>query len=183
RGLIAAIENFASSSGMLAEQIWDRPDIPEAHMHLGKPCGAAMPLMWAHAEYIKLLRSVRDNRVFDLIPPVADRYLAGKGRKDLELWKSKRQVRMIAAGSTLRVVLAGGFRLRLSRDGGQSSQEMASTTSGIRVSYGDIATHHGQNGVVQFTFVETGVQEFRGKMFEVKVSNQHSAISTQFART
>src|SRR5262249_15962981 len=176
RGLIAAIENFASSSGMLAEQIWDRPDIPEAHMHLGKPCGAAMPLMWAHAEYIKLLRSVRDNRVFDLIPPVADRYLAGKGRKDLELWKSKRQGRGIAAGRRVGVVLGGDFRLRWSVDGGQRSQESASKPSGIGLSYVDIVTRPGQNGAVQFTFVETGVQEFRGKMFEVKISNQHSAI-------
>ena len=171
RGLVAAIENFASSSGMMPEQIWDRPDIPEAHMYFGKPCGAAMPLMWAHAEYIKLLRSVRDNRVFDLVQPVADRYLANKGRKDLELWKSKRQVRMIAAGSTLRVVLTGDFRLRWSVDGGLSSQEMASTPSGIGSSYVDIATLPGQSGAVQFTFVETGVEEFRGKGFEVKIRN------------
>src|SRR5664279_4634401 len=33
----------------------------------------AMPLMWAHAEYIKLLRSVRDARVSDLIPEVPSR--------------------------------------------------------------------------------------------------------------
>ncbi|HKD15453.1 MAG TPA: glycoside hydrolase family 15 protein [Candidatus Angelobacter sp.] len=175
RGLIAAIENFASSSGMLPEQIWDRPDISEAHMYFGKPCGAAMPLMWAHAEYIKLLRSVRDNRVFDLVQPVADRYLANKGRKDLELWKSKRQVRMIAAGSTLRVVLAGDFRLRWSVDGGLGSQEMASTPSGIGSSYVDIATLPGQSGAVQFTFLETGADEFRGKMFEVKVSSSKTA--------
>src|SRR5215472_11416373 len=157
------------------EQVWDRPDIHEAPMYFGKPCGAAMPLMWAHAEYIKLLRSVRDNRVFDLVQPVADRYLANKGRKDLELWKSKRQVRMIAAGSTLRVVLAGDFRLRWSVDGGLGSQEMASTPSGIGSSYVDIATRPGQSGAVQFTFVETGADEFRGKMFEVKVSSSKTA--------
>ena len=44
-------------------------------MFLGRPTGSAMPLMWAHAEYIKLLRSVSDGHVFDLIPEVASRYL------------------------------------------------------------------------------------------------------------
>ena len=35
-----------------------------------------MPLMWAHAEHVKLLRSVRDGRVFDRAEAVAQRYLA-----------------------------------------------------------------------------------------------------------
>ena len=33
-----------------------------------------MPLMLAHAEYIKLLRSTHDGQVFDRIPAVAERY-------------------------------------------------------------------------------------------------------------
>jgi len=169
RGLIAAMENFATSSGMLPEQIWDQPDIPAAHMYFAKPCGAAMPLMWAHAEYIKLLRSVRDNKVFDLLPPVAERYLENKGRKDLEVWKSMRRVAEIAAGKVLRIVLAGDFRVRWSMDGGQCNQESASTHSGIGLSYVDIATRPGPSGVVRFTFVEAG-EEFRNKTFEVKVS-------------
>ena len=55
-------------------KFWDAADIPDAHMYLGRFTGSAMPLMWSHAEYIKLLRSVRDNRVFDFIPEVAERY-------------------------------------------------------------------------------------------------------------
>ncbi len=31
-------------------------------------CGSAMPLMWAHAEYIKLLRSTADGKVYDTVP-------------------------------------------------------------------------------------------------------------------
>jgi len=171
RSLIATMENFSSSSGMLPEQIWDQPDLPEAHMYFGRPCGAAMPLMWAHAEYIKLLRSVRDRRVFDLVTPVAERYLEDRGRKDLEVWKLKRQVREIAAGKVLRVQVPGDFRLRWSINGGQDSQESASTASGLGAGFVDIATKRGQSAPVQFTFLETEVKEFLGKGFEVKVSN------------
>ncbi|HEY6350942.1 MAG TPA: glycoside hydrolase family 15 protein [Candidatus Angelobacter sp.] len=168
RSLIAAMENFSTSSGMLPEQIWDQPDLPHAHMRLGKPCGAAMPLMWAHAEYIKLLRSVRDRRVFDLIAPVAERYLENKGRKDLEIWKSTRRMREIATGKVLRVQAAGDFRLRWTIDGGES-QESTSVASGLDIGFVDIPTPPGQSGEVRFTFVETEVAEFLDKSFEVGI--------------
>jgi glucoamylase len=57
RPYLDALEGFAKGSGLLPEQVCDEPDQPEVHMYLGRPTGAAMPLMWAHAEYIKLLRS------------------------------------------------------------------------------------------------------------------------------
>jgi hypothetical protein len=71
-------------------------------MFLGRPTGSAMPLMWAHAEYIKLLRSVADGRVFDLIPEVAERFLSGRNtRHRIEVWKHNRQVSSIRQNSTL----------------------------------------------------------------------------------
>ena len=59
QALVGAIEQFSSEGGMLPEQIWDAPDLPERGMFLGRPSGSAMPLAWAHSEYIKLLRSRR----------------------------------------------------------------------------------------------------------------------------
>jgi glucoamylase len=70
------MEGFSSPAGLLPEQVWDEKDWPEVYMFLGQPTGSAMPLMWAHAENIKLLRSVSDDRVFDLVPEVSDRYLS-----------------------------------------------------------------------------------------------------------
>ena len=72
---LRAIENFTTGIGLIPEQIWDGPDMPAKYLCSGGPTGAANPLMWAHSEYVKLLRSVVDNRVFDLIEPVAHRYL------------------------------------------------------------------------------------------------------------
>ena len=61
---LRALENFTTGVGLLPEQIWDAPDIPDQHMIFGKATGAAIPLMWAHAEYVKLLRSVVDEPDF-----------------------------------------------------------------------------------------------------------------------
>ena len=59
-------------------------------MYFGRSAGSAQPLVWAHAEYMKLLRSVADGRVFDRISVVEERYGVRKeDRKFLKAaWKS-----------------------------------------------------------------------------------------------
>jgi glucoamylase len=73
RGLLRVMESFASDGGLLPEQVWDAPDIPARELYFGRPSGSAMPLVWAHAEHVKLLRSLRDGRVFDLPPQTVQR--------------------------------------------------------------------------------------------------------------
>src|ERR1700721_1366814 len=85
---VQAIEGFASATGLLPEQVWDEQDLPGMHMFLGRPTGSATPLMWAHAEYVKLLRSVSDGRPFDLVPEAANRYLGDRKLcQSIEIWK------------------------------------------------------------------------------------------------
>ena len=79
--LIATYEGFAKRGQMVPEQVWDEADLPERELFLGKPGGSAMPLVWAHAEYLKLLRSAKDGKVFDRIDPVYERYCEPEGRK------------------------------------------------------------------------------------------------------
>ena len=61
---IRAAEAFTTGIGLFPEQIWDLPDLPHEHMFFGKATGAAIPLLWAHAEYVTLLRSMLDNKSF-----------------------------------------------------------------------------------------------------------------------
>src|SRR5260370_5979021 len=73
---LQAMEGFAGTRGLLAEQLWDSADVPSSPpMVQGQPTGSAMPLAWAHAEYIRLVRSASDGKVFDRIDLVADRDL------------------------------------------------------------------------------------------------------------
>ncbi|HEX4619177.1 MAG TPA: glycoside hydrolase family 15 protein, partial [Steroidobacteraceae bacterium] len=51
--LIMAMLRMASPGGMLPEQVWDAEPIPARGLEPGRPTGGAMPLVWAHAEYIK----------------------------------------------------------------------------------------------------------------------------------
>ena len=92
---IRAMEGFATSTQLLPEQVWALPDQPKAHMVFGRPTGGAMPLLWAHGEYLKLVRSAADGQVFDLISEVADRYRKRRKAPPLEVWKFNRQVRSL----------------------------------------------------------------------------------------
>jgi glucoamylase len=64
---VQAMEAFSTPSLMIPEQVWD------AGPGAGQPTGAATPLGWSHGEYIKLLRSRLERRVWDQIPLVVNR--------------------------------------------------------------------------------------------------------------
>jgi len=177
--LIRAIEQFAFKGRMLPEQIWDAPDVKSAGMHFGGPAGSAMPLMWAHAEYVKLLRSVADGRVFDLIPVVAERYLKGRGRKDLEVWKPTRQVREVTAGQVLRIQAPASFLLHWTNDAWVSATDTPSISTGLGIEFADIAIPGNQKAPVQFTFFWPGTNRWEGHNYEVRVkqTNMHAVAA------
>jgi glucoamylase len=167
--LVAAIERFASTGGLLPEQVWDQDDIPSALMVRGRTAGSAMPLLWAHAEYVKLLRSVADGRVFDLIPVVADRYLAGRGRRDLEVWKLTRQVREVAPGQVLRVQAGRPFALQWSADLWQTAVRTEATTTRLGPAFVDLPVAPGQRAPLRFTFYWTDDSCWECRDYEVRV--------------
>ncbi|HTL93292.1 MAG TPA: glycoside hydrolase family 15 protein, partial [Steroidobacteraceae bacterium] len=62
---LVAMTRMASAGGMLPEQVWDAAPIPTRGLAPGRPTGAAMPLVWAHAEYLKLVASRKLRHPFD----------------------------------------------------------------------------------------------------------------------
>src|ERR1035437_10266629 len=57
---------------MISEQLWNAEDL--AATRGGLPTGAAMPLCWAYAEYVSLVRSAHDGICFDRAEPVFQSY-------------------------------------------------------------------------------------------------------------
>jgi glucoamylase len=163
------MERFASKGGMLPEQVWDEPDLPSSRMHLGKPTGSAMPLVWAHAEYIKLLRSAHDGQVFDCVPVVADRYLSSRGRKNLEIWKPIQQVKTVKTGETLRIQAPRPFRLHWSDDDWQTVHDTEANSSGLGIDHVDIPITRSQRAPIRFTFLWTDEDCWEGHDYEVTV--------------
>jgi glucoamylase len=132
--LIRTYEEFATGGQMMPEQVWDEPDMPDTSMRRGQPDGSAVPLVWAHAEYLKLLRSALDGKVFDRIDPVFARYCEPEGRKqrrtNLEIYSFRRPIQTIPAGSTLRILDERRFELTWSADNWQTTQAIVSRNMG-----------------------------------------------------
>jgi len=167
---LRALERFARPAGMLPEQVWDEPDRPDLRMFLGRPTGSARPLMWAHAEYIKLLRSVHDGQVFDLVTEVADRYLPpGRGRKDLEIWKHNRRVSSVRPGQTLRIQAGGPFMLHWSGDDWDKPADTLSTGTAVGIEFVDLPVGPDARGAIRFTFFWREPQRWEGEDFEVAI--------------
>ncbi len=173
---IRAMEGFASKGGMIPEQVWDETDQPDHGMYFGRCAGSAMPLMWAHAEYIKLLRSVADGQVFDRIPVVAERYLGKRGRKDLEIWKPMRRLRTVSAGEVLRIQTPAPFRLRWTLDEWQTVQDTSSTQTTLGVHFTDIRVWSGQQAPIRFTFFWPDTQRWEGRDYTVEVRSRSSKL-------
>lgn len=172
-GYISAIEKFASSTGLLPEQIWDQADLPEAHMQFGRPTGSAMPLMWAHAEYIKLLRSARDSRVFDRIDVVVERY-SEAGKEELsptgpiEIWKFNRQPQSFRKGDKLRIQANAQFRLHWSNDNWETASDTDSVTPGLGIHFVDLEPSVISQREVHFTFWWIEHESWEGRNFSVR---------------
>jgi glucoamylase len=166
---VRAMESLASATGLLPEQAWDGPDQPKVYMYCGRPTGSAMPLMWAHAEYIKLLRSVHDGKVSDLIDDVAKRYLGERANRRLfEVWKFTRQVRSVKPGYVLRIQAQASFRLHWSDDEWHTVKDTPSSTTALEVAFVDIPILAPQR-TIRFTFFWTASESWEGRDFLVSV--------------
>jgi glucoamylase len=132
--LIETYEKFATGGQMMPEQVWDEADRPERRMRFGQPAGSAVPLVWAHAEYLKLLRSAVDGQVFDRIDPVYQRYsvrdAANRPTLGIEIFTRLRPLQKMDAGRALRILDEGEFEVIWTSDAWQSKQTTRSRPLG-----------------------------------------------------
>ena len=168
RPCLHALERFATRMGLLPEQVWDEPDRAGTHLKFGGPTGSAVPLMWAHAEYVTLLRSVNDGAVFDKIPEVEGRYvLHREGRPRWEVWKFNRQVTSVPRGGRLRVMAAAPFSLHWSDDGWKTVTDTEARATGVGMRYVDLPVPADQKDDLVFTFFWPEADRWEGRDYAV----------------
>jgi glucoamylase len=169
--LAEALEAFAGQSGLLPEQVWDSADIPERELFLGSASGSAMPLVWAHAEYLKLCRSLGDGEVFDRPPQTVQRYLGTKPATSHHMiWRFNNKVRTMPAVRTLRVETLARASVHWSVDGWRTVHDTATHDTTLGVHVVDLPTLGlRRGGRVDFTFYWPDVDLWEGTDFFVSV--------------
>ncbi|MBI3973470.1 MAG: glucan 1,4-alpha-glucosidase [Chloroflexi bacterium] len=170
---VQAIECFANQGRMIPEQVWDSADIPERGLRWGHGTGSATPLAWAHAEYLRLLRSRRDGQVFDRIPEMHDRYAVQRTHSDRVIWKFNHKVRAIRADQRLRIETDAPAFLHWTRDNWTTAQhdplaEVAPGTGIYAIEFPPFAFTVGR--ALAFTFYWPEADRWEGRDFVVAVT-------------
>ncbi len=171
--LLRAMERFSSIGGMLPEQVWDHDDLPGEGMYCGRSAGSAQPLVWAHAEYLKLLRSIADGKVFDRISVVEERYAVPAGERKfqsrMEIFRVTRPISTMVEGGTLRVTDAEPFELVWTADNWATTNRVASRQVGHSGSYVDVQAKPDVTGAITFTIFWPHENRWLGRNCEVGV--------------
>jgi glucoamylase len=169
--LLSAIEHFTNNSGLIPEQIWDSLDIPDRELFRGMPSGSACPLVWAHAEYVKLRRSLQEGEVFDRPPQPVERYQVQKKSARQFDWRFNNKCSLMPEGKILRLVLFSPALVHWSFDGWKDRHDTNTTDTGIGAYIVDLPTMRLPVGSrVDFTFYWNEVDKWEGKDFEVFVA-------------
>jgi glucoamylase len=169
--LLRALETFSSNGSMIPEQVWDGPDIPERELFCGKPSGSAMPLVWAHAEHIKLRRSLADGQVFDTPPQPVKRYQIDKVQPRWRGWRENNKCERLKAGLDLRLELREPSVVHWSVDGWTTARDNETWDSGLGIHICDLSTADLQaDQRIVFTFFRLIGQQWAGIDYEVTVA-------------
>ncbi len=129
--LMQAMVRMASAGGMVPEQIWDAAPIASKGLQPGRPTGGAMPLVWAHAEYVKLAVSRSLGRPFDRPGPVWQRYGGKRPALKRAIWCPHAPVSNLPQGAALTLALTEPGVVRWSMDGWQNIRESRTTANSL----------------------------------------------------
>ena len=128
-----AMAAMVGRCGLLPEQVWDAAALPQQGLEPGRPTGSAMPLVWAHAEFIKLAHSIALGRPFDRPDALWQRYRGVRPRPEMALWTLRMPLAQLHAGQTLVLCLPRSARVHHGVDGWQAPADDDTLDSGLTV--------------------------------------------------
>jgi glucoamylase len=130
--------------------------------------------VWAHAEYLKLLRSALDGKVFDRVDPVYERYCTPEGHKrvrhNVEIFSFRRPIQKIDSGDTLRIIDGERFDLVWSSDNWKTVKSTASRELGSAGFSADIPARSGP-GRISWTLKWTDANRWLGYNVTIEIAS------------
>jgi glucoamylase len=115
-----AMNRMTGPSGLIPEQVWDDEAIPDRNLFPGKPSGSAMPLVWAHAEFLKLLSAKSSGRPVEMFDAVLERWGRRAPRASTWFWRATSPFDRAPVGRVLRFEADQQFRMSYRIDGGEN---------------------------------------------------------------
>ncbi|MGA7180024.1 MAG: glycoside hydrolase family 15 protein [Thiobacillaceae bacterium] len=174
---LQAMVAMSGAGGMLPEQVWDSGPIPARGLYPGRPTGSAMPLVWAHAEYVKLLTSRRRGRPDDRPHATWQRYHGRCPTVQHAIWLPQAPIQEIRKGQTLRVGLFEAGTIHWGVDGWNLIQDTATQDTGLGLHVAELETSTLRPGQrIDFSFRRVGSGEWSGRDYTVAVESDELAL-------
>ncbi len=165
---LEALARMVGRGGLLPEQVWDSPPIPARNLHPGRPSGSAMPLVWAHAEFIKLALGIAAGRILDMPTQTAARYNGTRPAVRYAIWQYHSPVSQITA-DILHMLLPHAATLHLGHDGWADTVDLQSTDHGL-VHMVHIPQHLlAKADTLDFTFLWHDSGEWAGRDWHLRI--------------
>jgi len=169
---LEAMMAMSNSLGLIPEQVWDSGPIAERNLQPGKPSGSAMPLVWAHSEFIKLCYSRILGRPVDRPTGTWTRYRGIRPKVDYEIWGPSVRPRHLRKGSTLCVALKAPARVHWGINGWKEVKDVCTQDTGLGVHVVDLPVAALAAGeTIQFTFLWSDNEAWENRDYEVSVSD------------
>jgi glucoamylase len=163
-------------TGLLPEQVWDADPIPERGLHPGKPTGSAMPLVWAHAEFIKLAMSRQLGFPCDRPDAVWRRYRGRRPDPLAVVWTPRLPAAVLRPGRRLRVCLPAPAVVHCGTDGWQHVADIPTRDSGLGLHVADLPTSQLREGQrVDMTFCWPESKSWEGRDYGIAIDDGGSA--------
>jgi glucoamylase len=167
---LQAMAAMAGRCGLIPEQTWDADPIPERFLAPGKPSGSAMPLVWAHAEFIKLATSCSLGYPCDRPQAVWERYRGRRPEPTHALWAPRFPRSELDAGQTLWVCLPEPARVHFGIDGWQRVADVPADDTGLGLYVAELPSAPLQRGQsLQFTFYWTASSSWEGRDYQAQI--------------
>jgi len=139
---LQAMADMSGPGGMISEQIWDGETLAKRGLYSGRPTGSAMPLAWAHAEFIKLAHSLAIKRPFDRPSPVWERYNGRRPITEFAVWSVKAQLPTLPVGLKLRLYLPRPATLRWRTLDNANFRQTTTSATGLGFHMIELDTRH-----------------------------------------
>ena len=180
RPYLETMRRLGSAGGMIPEQDWDAADIPSRGLFCGRPSGSAMPLAWAHAEYVKLVRSIALGHAIDRPQAAWQRYHGEPPRPVRDTWRFAAPRPAMRAGRTLRFELMAPCLVHCSLDGWRTTMDVEARDTGLGVWVADVAGSEAlvPGDAVDATFYWPGADRWEGRNVRVAVVPETAQAGT-----
>jgi glucoamylase len=167
---LLAMTRMAGRCGLIPEQIWDDSTATNPAHAAGQPTGAAMPLVWAHAEFIKLVASRSLGRPFDRPEALWTRYGGRRPVPSHAIWSIRFPVCAIRAGQVACLCLIAPARIRYGTNGWHAISEIATTDIGLGLHVAELPSASLTSGQhIDFTIFWREQGAWEGRDFAIDV--------------